>query len=207
MICNPVTEEIGALDADRGAGRRGRRDAGGDLRARVATPPSRRARSPRRWPPPTWCWRRRSSRSPTPRRAKRRATPGVRIATLPGVTEEMLARLMNGDLDEMRRRGWAIVNALNAGSEARITCRNGSDLRFSTRGARGDRRRGRTHGQGRLRQPALRRGLHRPGRRDRRGHAGGRRLDRRDRPGRVAGPPDRRGRPPHRRDRRPRAPG
>src|SRR5436853_489523 len=26
---------------------------------------------------------------------------GVRIATLPGVTEEMLARLMNGDLEEM----------------------------------------------------------------------------------------------------------
>jgi leucyl aminopeptidase (aminopeptidase T) len=62
---------------------------------------------------------------------------GVRIATLPGVTEEMLARLMNGDLDEMRRRGWAIVNTLKGGSEVRITCGNGSDLRFSIEGREG----------------------------------------------------------------------
>jgi leucyl aminopeptidase (aminopeptidase T) len=62
---------------------------------------------------------------------------GVRIATLPGVTEEMLARLMNGDLDEMRRRGWAIVNALNQGSQVRITCRHGSDLTFSIEGRSG----------------------------------------------------------------------
>jgi len=62
---------------------------------------------------------------------------GVRIATLPGVTEEMLARLMNGDLDEMRRRGWAIVNALNRGSQVRITCRHGSDLSFSIEGRQG----------------------------------------------------------------------
>jgi leucyl aminopeptidase (aminopeptidase T) len=62
---------------------------------------------------------------------------GVRIATLPGVTEEMLARLMNGDLDEMRRRGWAIVNLLNSGSQVRITDANGSDLRFSIEGREG----------------------------------------------------------------------
>jgi leucyl aminopeptidase (aminopeptidase T) len=62
---------------------------------------------------------------------------GVRIATLPGVTEEMLARLMNGDLEEMRRRGWAIVSALNGASEARITCAHGSDLRFSLAGREG----------------------------------------------------------------------
>ena len=37
----------------------------------------------------------------------------------------------------MRRRGWAIVNALNAGSEAHITDHNGSDLRFSLEGRDG----------------------------------------------------------------------
>ena len=30
---------------------------------------------------------------------------GVRIATMPGVTEEMLARVMSADMDELRRRG------------------------------------------------------------------------------------------------------
>jgi leucyl aminopeptidase (aminopeptidase T) len=62
---------------------------------------------------------------------------GVRIGTLPGVTEEMLVRLMNGDLDEIRRRGWAIVNALNSGTEARITCRRGSDFRIGLEGRLG----------------------------------------------------------------------
>jgi len=62
---------------------------------------------------------------------------GARIATLPGVTEEMLARLMNGDLDEMRRRGWAIVNVLNRGARVRITDTNGSDLTFSIEGREG----------------------------------------------------------------------
>jgi leucyl aminopeptidase (aminopeptidase T) len=53
---------------------------------------------------------------------------GVRIATLPGVTEAMLARVMSADMPELRRRGRAIAAALTAGSEAHITCANGSDL-------------------------------------------------------------------------------
>lgn len=59
---------------------------------------------------------------------------GARIATLPGVTEEMLARVMSADMSELRRRGTAIADALNAGSEARITCANGSDLRLGLEG-------------------------------------------------------------------------
>jgi len=62
---------------------------------------------------------------------------GVRIGTLPGVTEEMLIRLMTGDLDEIRRRGWAVVSALNEGSEVRITCAHGSDFRFGLEGRLG----------------------------------------------------------------------
>jgi leucyl aminopeptidase (aminopeptidase T) len=62
---------------------------------------------------------------------------GVRIGTLPGVTEEMLERLMTGDLEEIRRRGWALVSALNRGSEARITCPRGSDFRISLEGRTG----------------------------------------------------------------------
>jgi len=59
---------------------------------------------------------------------------GARIATLPGVTEEMLARVMSADMPELRRRGRAIADLLSAGSEARITCANGSDLRMGLEG-------------------------------------------------------------------------
>ncbi len=59
---------------------------------------------------------------------------GARIATLPGVNEDQLARLMSADMPELRRRGHAIAELLTAGEEATITCANGSDLRLSLRG-------------------------------------------------------------------------
>jgi leucyl aminopeptidase (aminopeptidase T) len=55
---------------------------------------------------------------------------GARIATLPGVTDEMLARVMSADMDGLRRKGHAIADRLTAGTDARITCPNGSDLRL-----------------------------------------------------------------------------
>jgi leucyl aminopeptidase (aminopeptidase T) len=55
---------------------------------------------------------------------------GTRIATLPGVTDEMLARVMSADMDGLRRKGRAIAERLTAGSEARVTCPRGSDLRL-----------------------------------------------------------------------------
>jgi leucyl aminopeptidase (aminopeptidase T) len=67
--------------------------------------------------------------------ARRAATDsGVRVATLPGVTEEMLARVMSVDLSELRRRSHAVAEILTAGSEARITCQNGSDLTLRLEG-------------------------------------------------------------------------
>ena len=62
---------------------------------------------------------------------------GARIATLPGVTEELLARVMSADVEGLRRKGAAIAEILTAGSEARITCANGSDLRLGLGDARG----------------------------------------------------------------------
>src|SRR4051794_27952063 len=59
---------------------------------------------------------------------------GVRVGSLPGVTEEMLARLMSSDLEEIRRRSWAVTAALNRAAEARITCPHGSDLRIGLEG-------------------------------------------------------------------------
>jgi leucyl aminopeptidase (aminopeptidase T) len=59
---------------------------------------------------------------------------GARIATLPGVTEEMLARVMSADMEGLRRNGRAIADRLTAGREARLTCPNGSELRIGLDG-------------------------------------------------------------------------
>jgi leucyl aminopeptidase (aminopeptidase T) len=70
--------------------------------------------------------------------ARREASErGVRIATLPGVTEDLLARVMSADMDGLRRRGGAIAEALTAGSEVRITSAEGSDFTFSVEGRNG----------------------------------------------------------------------
>jgi aminopeptidase len=67
--------------------------------------------------------------------ARKAATDGgARAATLPGVTEEMLARVMSADMAELRRRGRAVADILDDGTEARITCANGSDLTLSIDG-------------------------------------------------------------------------
>ena len=63
--------------------------------------------------------------------ARKRATDaGARCATLPGVTEEMLARVMSADMEGLRRKGHAVAEALERASEARITDGNGTDLRL-----------------------------------------------------------------------------
>jgi leucyl aminopeptidase (aminopeptidase T) len=63
--------------------------------------------------------------------ARREATEaGARIATLPGVTEEMLARVMSADVEGLRRNGAELAELLTAASEARITDANGSDMRL-----------------------------------------------------------------------------
>jgi leucyl aminopeptidase (aminopeptidase T) len=59
---------------------------------------------------------------------------GARIGTLPGVTEDMLARVMSADMEGLRRKGRALADALTAASEARITCPNGSELRLGLEG-------------------------------------------------------------------------
>jgi leucyl aminopeptidase (aminopeptidase T) len=70
--------------------------------------------------------------------ARKAATEaGARIATLPGVTEEMLARVMSADMEGLRRKGAAIAAALTEATEARITCASGSDLRLGLEGRAG----------------------------------------------------------------------
>jgi leucyl aminopeptidase (aminopeptidase T) len=133
VVCNPGTEEIGALMRIEAQGE------GADATLAVISERDSHAAEPPRAVAaamaaadvvlaPTI-----QSLSHTAAR-KAASEAGVRIGTLPGVTEEMLTRLMAGDLDEVRRRGWAVVAALNGGSEARITCRHGSDLRLGLEG-------------------------------------------------------------------------
>jgi leucyl aminopeptidase (aminopeptidase T) len=71
--------------------------------------------------------------------AARRAAneAGTRVATLPGVNEEMLARVMSADVGEVRGRSIAVAERLTAGSEAHITCPNGTDLRVGISGREG----------------------------------------------------------------------
>jgi leucyl aminopeptidase (aminopeptidase T) len=136
VVCNPVTEEIGALMRIEAQG-----DGADATLAVISERDSHAAEPPRAVASamaaadvvlaPT-------IQSLSHTAARKAATEaGVRIGTLPGVTEEMLGRLMTGDLEEIRRRGWAVVSTLNQGSEARITCPHGSDLRIGIEGRMG----------------------------------------------------------------------
>lgn len=72
-----------------------------------------------------------TSRSLSHTVARKQATDaGARIATMPGVTAEMLARLMTGDGEQMETRSRAAAELLSHGKEARITCPLGTDLRI-----------------------------------------------------------------------------
>jgi leucyl aminopeptidase (aminopeptidase T) len=70
--------------------------------------------------------------------ARKRATDaGVRGATMPGVTEDMLARVMAIDFDLMAARSRAVAALLDEGSSARVTCPLGSDLTLDLSGRTG----------------------------------------------------------------------
>jgi len=65
---------------------------------------------------------------------KRASDAGARGATMPGVTADLLARLMSADFDAMSARCHAIASLLSAADEAHLTCPRGSDMRFDLRG-------------------------------------------------------------------------
>jgi leucyl aminopeptidase (aminopeptidase T) len=129
VICNPITEELGALMRINAQGE------GGEATLAVISERDSHAAEP---PPavaaamlvaeiviaPT-------IQSISHTEARRAATEaGVRIASMPGVTGEMLGRVMGADLGLLRKRGSQISRVLGAGAEARITCARGSDLRL-----------------------------------------------------------------------------
>jgi leucyl aminopeptidase (aminopeptidase T) len=129
VICNPVTEEIGALMRIEAEG-----DGANATLAVISETESNGAEPPA--PVASAMIAANVVLAPTiqslshtyARRAANSA--GVRVATLPGVTGDMLARLMNADMAMLRRRGAAVAAALRSDAEAHITCPHGSDLRL-----------------------------------------------------------------------------
>lgn len=133
VVCNPVTEELGALMRieAQGEGAEATLAVISERDSAAAEPPGVVAAAMSEADVVLAATI--QSLSHTAAR-KRASEAGVRIGTLPGVTEEMLARLMNGDLEETRRLSWAVAELMNEASEARITCAHGSDLRLGLEG-------------------------------------------------------------------------
>ena len=59
---------------------------------------------------------------------------GIRGATLPGVTEDILARLMSAEFDAMAQRCAAVAQLLTDADDAHLTCPRGTDFRLDLRG-------------------------------------------------------------------------
>jgi leucyl aminopeptidase (aminopeptidase T) len=67
--------------------------------------------------------------------ARKRATDaGVRAATLPGVTADMLARVMAVEFEPMAARTDALANLLSAGGAAHMGCPRGTDITLDLTG-------------------------------------------------------------------------
>jgi leucyl aminopeptidase (aminopeptidase T) len=79
-----------------------------------------------------------TSKSLSHTRARKAASDaGARGATMPGVTTDMLARVMAVDFPALRARSAAVARALSDADEAHLTCALGSDLRLDLRGRDG----------------------------------------------------------------------
>jgi leucyl aminopeptidase (aminopeptidase T) len=79
-----------------------------------------------------------TSRSLSHTAARKRASEaGARGATMPGVTTDMLARVMAVDFEVMAARSRAVAALLQDGSSAHITCPRGSDLTLELGGRPG----------------------------------------------------------------------
>ena len=79
-----------------------------------------------------------TTRSLSHTRARKAASDaGARGATLPGVTADMLARVMAVDFDALKARTQAITRLLDEADSAHVSCPHGSDMTFDLSGRRG----------------------------------------------------------------------
>jgi leucyl aminopeptidase (aminopeptidase T) len=133
VVCNPATQRMGELLRNEAA------EAGGDAVLAVMSERASHAAEP----PATVAEAMAAAdvvlaptiQSLSHTAARKRASDnGARCATLPGVTEAMLARVMSADMEALRLKGDAVADALNRASEAHITDTNGTDLRLDLSG-------------------------------------------------------------------------
>ena len=79
-----------------------------------------------------------TSRSLSHTSARKEASEaGARGATMPGVTEDMLARVMAVDFERMAARSQAVAELLTEAASARVTCPQGTDLTLDLTGREG----------------------------------------------------------------------
>ena len=65
---------------------------------------------------------------------KRASENGVRIATLPGINEEIMSRCIDIDYDALKDRTKKAAEILNKGNDVKITTSLGTNLNFSIKG-------------------------------------------------------------------------
>jgi len=76
-----------------------------------------------------------TSKSLTHTKARQEATKcGVRIASMPGITEEMMSRTMSVDYAKIEERSLKFRDVFSQGNEARLNTPAGTDLTFSIAG-------------------------------------------------------------------------
>jgi leucyl aminopeptidase (aminopeptidase T) len=68
---------------------------------------------------------------------KRASEAGARGATMPGVTVDMLARVMAVDFETMAARSRAVATLLSGADSAHVTCPRGTDFRLDLTGREG----------------------------------------------------------------------
>jgi len=79
-----------------------------------------------------------TSRSMSHTNARRNASrKGVRIATLPGITKDMISRTLSVNYTEIKKSSTRIANTLTKGKEAIILSPLGTELRMSIAGRKG----------------------------------------------------------------------
>jgi leucyl aminopeptidase (aminopeptidase T) len=133
VIVDPPTREIGVALRD------GARVLGADA---VLAEMDERATHGTDPPPPIAAAMRESnvviaptsrSLSHTPAR-KRACEAGARVATMPGVTADMLARVMAVDFEQMAARSRAVAELLTKADRAHVTCPRGTDFELELTG-------------------------------------------------------------------------